>query len=186
MVASANGNDDGKSATAAQGGIGGGGRGRQNPRRAAPPESGGDGGNGGRTEPDPDDDNGNLRDDDSGWRRCRRRRQRLATSMTMVALRRGFKTLAIVLSAAGPHFCAASSSAPQEPHHNPLLAGCPRPSARGQGAPPHHPGDAGDAWKPVLAAVHDACVEVLAACAIRVEGERGEGGGICVGPTVGQ
>uniref|UniRef100_A0A0E0FLM2 Secreted protein n=1 Tax=Oryza nivara TaxID=4536 RepID=A0A0E0FLM2_ORYNI len=79
----------------------------------------------------------------------------------MVALQRGFKTLAVirtvVLSAAGSHFCAASSSAPQEPRHGPLLARRQQPSARG-------------AWKPVLAAVHGACVgggvKVVAACAI--------------------
>uniref|UniRef100_A0A0D9Y8P5 Uncharacterized protein n=1 Tax=Oryza glumipatula TaxID=40148 RepID=A0A0D9Y8P5_9ORYZ len=92
----------------------------------------------------------------------------------MVALQRGFKTLTVmrtvVLSAAGPYFCAASSLAPQEPRHGPLLTGRQRPSARGQGAPPHHRGDAGGAWKPVLVAVHGACVgggvKVVAACAI--------------------
>uniref|UniRef100_A0A0E0NI08 Uncharacterized protein n=1 Tax=Oryza rufipogon TaxID=4529 RepID=A0A0E0NI08_ORYRU len=92
----------------------------------------------------------------------------------MVALRRGFKTLAVaravVLSTAGPHFCAASSSAPQEPRHGPLLVGQQWPSARARGAPPYHCGDAGSARKPMLTALHVACVgggvEVRAACAI--------------------
>ncbi|EEC73632.1 hypothetical protein OsI_08140 [Oryza sativa Indica Group] len=112
----------------------------------------------------------------------------------MVVLRRGFKTLAVaravVLSTAGPHFCAALSLAPQEPRHGPLLVGQQWPSARGQGAPPYHRGDAGSARKPMLAAVHVACVgggvEVGAACAIVEKSRRRWGGGICVGPTVGQ
>uniref|UniRef100_A0A0E0ARD0 Secreted protein n=1 Tax=Oryza glumipatula TaxID=40148 RepID=A0A0E0ARD0_9ORYZ len=76
----------------------------------------------------------------------------------MVALRRGFKTLAVtravLLSAAGPPLCAASR----------------RSWLR---------------WRWRRVAVHDACVgggiEVVA-------GETKEmwGGGICVGPTIGQ